>query len=90
MSAQAGECLIFDDSYEHEVWHEGVEDRIVLIADMWHPQLDVARVIEPMLSDSQRRNYEHACAGRHLALAERTYSTGEKVDVANHRPTREP
>ena len=48
------------------MWHDGAQDRIVLIADMWHPQLDVAGVIEPMLSDEQRDNYKHACAGTPL------------------------
>lgn len=35
-----GRCLIFDDSYEHEVWHRGDRDRIVLILDVLHPQLN--------------------------------------------------
>ncbi|XP_029633756.1 aspartyl/asparaginyl beta-hydroxylase-like [Octopus sinensis] len=34
-----GEFLIFDDSFEHEVWHQGNENRIVLIVDFWHPEL---------------------------------------------------
>ena len=34
-----GKCLIFDDSFEHEVRHEGTQDRIVLIVDMPHPEL---------------------------------------------------
>jgi hypothetical protein len=34
-----GKCLVFDDSFEHEVAHEGTEDRVVLILDMLHPQL---------------------------------------------------
>ena len=32
-------CIIFDDSYEHEVIHEGKKDRIVFIVDLWHPQI---------------------------------------------------
>lgn len=36
---QEGEFLIFDDSFEHEVWHEGKSLRLVLIIDIWHPQL---------------------------------------------------
>jgi hypothetical protein len=39
---QEGRCLVFDDSFEHEVRHEGTEDRIVLILDMAHPDLDDA------------------------------------------------
>ncbi|CRL03308.1 CLUMA_CG016204, isoform D [Clunio marinus] len=34
-----GEWLIFDDSFEHEVWHNGTGLRLVLIVDVWHPQL---------------------------------------------------
>ena len=33
---------VFDDSFDHEVWMDGgeAEDvRIVLIVDVWHPQL---------------------------------------------------
>ena len=76
---RAGECLIFDDSYEHEVWHEGSEDRIVLICDMWHPQLDVASMVLPALSPRQKEAFDHACRGAHLPLHERTYSTGTTV-----------
>jgi aspartate beta-hydroxylase len=36
---QEGRCLIFDDSFEHEVWHDGDRDRVVLILDVWHPEL---------------------------------------------------
>ncbi|XP_053690002.1 aspartyl/asparaginyl beta-hydroxylase [Sabethes cyaneus] len=44
-SWQDGQWLIFDDSYEHEVWHNGTGTRLVLIVDFWHPDL----------SESQRR-----------------------------------
>jgi hypothetical protein len=36
---EEGKCLVFDDSFEHEVWHDGTEDRVVLILDLLHPQL---------------------------------------------------
>ena len=32
--------MIFDDSFEHEVWHEGESLRLVLIVDFWHPDLN--------------------------------------------------
>jgi len=38
-SWKEGEWLIFDDSYEHEVWHNGTGTRLVLIVDIWHPEL---------------------------------------------------
>ncbi|CAG2242163.1 ASPH [Mytilus edulis] len=34
-----GKFIIFDDSFEHEVWHNGNELRLVLIVDFWHPDL---------------------------------------------------
>ncbi len=34
----AGECLIFDDTVEHEAWNRGHADRIVLLADFVKPR----------------------------------------------------
>ncbi len=34
-----GKILIFDDSIEHEAWNDGDEDRVVLIFDIWRPEL---------------------------------------------------
>ena len=35
-----GEIIVFDESFEHEVWQEAKSERIVLIVDIWHPELD--------------------------------------------------
>jgi aspartyl/asparaginyl beta-hydroxylase (cupin superfamily) len=37
-----GDCLVFDDSFEHEVWNDSDRERIVLIMDFWHPELTPA------------------------------------------------
>lgn len=34
-----GKAIIFDDSWEHEVIHTGSDMRVVLIMDIWHPEL---------------------------------------------------
>lgn len=34
---QEGQCLVFDDTTEHEVWHRGSERRLVLLLD-FYPQ----------------------------------------------------
>lgn len=34
-----GKCLVFDDSFEHEVWNNSDITRIVLIVDVWNPVL---------------------------------------------------
>lgn len=38
-SWEAGRLLVFDDSIEHEAWNESARDRIVLIFDIWRPDL---------------------------------------------------
>lgn len=36
---RAEELLVFDDTYEHEAVNEGEQDRVVLLFDVWHPDL---------------------------------------------------
>lgn len=36
---EEGKIMLFDDSWEHEVWHNGTSNRLVLIVDVWHPDL---------------------------------------------------
>ena len=36
---RVGEALVFDDSVEHEAWNLSEELRVVLIFDVWHPDL---------------------------------------------------
>ncbi|CAH1153790.1 unnamed protein product [Phaedon cochleariae] len=38
-SWKEGALIVFDDSFEHEVWHNGTGIRLVLIVDIWHPEL---------------------------------------------------
>lgn len=38
-STEAGKCLVFDDSYEHEVWNKTEGERVLLLFDLWHPDL---------------------------------------------------
>ena len=34
-----GKARVFDDSFDHEAWHDGETTRINLIVDFWHPDL---------------------------------------------------
>ena len=36
---EEGRCLVFDDSFSHEVWNESDRRRVVLVLDLWHPDL---------------------------------------------------
>lgn len=38
-SWQEGKVMILDDSFEHEVWHDGNSLRLIFIVDVWHPDL---------------------------------------------------
>ncbi|CAL1547740.1 unnamed protein product [Lymnaea stagnalis] len=31
-----GEFIVADISFEHQVWHEGSELRLILIVEFWH------------------------------------------------------
>ena len=37
--AAADQGYVFDDSFEHEAWHDGPHTRVILIVDFWHPDL---------------------------------------------------
>ncbi|KAK9505820.1 hypothetical protein O3M35_009795 [Rhynocoris fuscipes] len=39
-----GKVFVFDDSFEHEVWHNGTKPRLVLIVDVWHPELTLQEI----------------------------------------------
>ncbi|MGE0178478.1 MAG: aspartyl/asparaginyl beta-hydroxylase domain-containing protein [Sphingomonas sp.] len=37
-----GETLIFDDSFEHEAWNRGTQTRVVLLFEIWRPEIGAA------------------------------------------------
>mmetsp|Transcript_48536 Transcript_48536/g.95190 ORF Transcript_48536/g.95190 Transcript_48536/m.95190 type:complete len:346 (+) Transcript_48536:182-1219(+) len=59
---QEGKVLVFDDAFEHEVWHEGWSgkdpgsetggDRLILNVDIWNPDAPTEAVAE-LLAQSQ-------------------------------------
>ncbi len=36
---EEGKLMIFDDTIEHEAWNDSQDDRVVLIFDIWRPEL---------------------------------------------------
>ena len=36
---EVGNPLLFDDCYEHRVWNNSTSERVVLLFDIWHPDL---------------------------------------------------
>ena len=49
-----GKFIIFDDSFEHEVWHDGDSFRLVLIVDLWHPDLTEEQKESIRIKDAER------------------------------------
>lgn len=43
-----GRCIVFDDSFEHEVWNKSHLTRIVLILDVWNPCLTEEEIMALM------------------------------------------
>jgi aspartyl/asparaginyl beta-hydroxylase (cupin superfamily) len=52
---EEGKLLIFDDTIEHEAWNNSDQDRVVLIFDIWRPEL----------TEQEKREIEvfFACSG---------------------------
>ncbi len=48
---QVGQAFVFDDTIEHEAWNDSDELRVVLIVDLWPPELseEERRVVASML-----------------------------------------
>jgi aspartate beta-hydroxylase len=55
-----GKCIAFDDSFPHEVWNESDRERIVLVVDLWHPDLSDDEV---RLLDGFQRYVEYVASG---------------------------
>jgi aspartate beta-hydroxylase len=60
---QEGRCIVFDDSFEHEAWNHTSEPRVVLIIDLWHP--DLAPVEIAFLEGLHRFAAYHAVSLNH-------------------------
>ena len=37
---EQGRALIFDDSFEHEAWNRGNETRVILLFEIWRPEIN--------------------------------------------------
>ncbi|KAI9996043.1 hypothetical protein PInf_013221 [Phytophthora infestans] len=63
VDVQEGKCFIFDDSFEHEAWNDdGSRSRIVLIIDVWHPDLSAQeRKFLGFLRNAQLRMDKNMC-----------------------------
>jgi hypothetical protein len=57
---------VFEDSFEHEVWNRSDSRRIILIADLWHPDLtdiEVRALTAAFRKSEVRRIFMHERIG---------------------------
>jgi len=47
-----GEAIIFDDSFEHETWNESESRRVILLFDIWHPDMTPAQIMAVRYSEA--------------------------------------
>ncbi|KAH7481870.1 hypothetical protein PRIC1_009664 [Phytophthora ramorum] len=82
--AQEGKCFVFDDSFEHEAWNDDdARSRIVLIIDVWHPDLSAQeRKFLGFLRNAQLRMDKTKCQ----ASGDNFYSIIKKAGEANASP----
>lgn len=65
---KAGRALLFEDSFEHEVWNRSDEDRVVLIVDFWHPDLTEVE-IEALTAGFRHPSVRRLLYAQRLAMA---------------------
>lgn len=77
MTLTEGKCIVFDDSFEHEAVNNSDQPRVVLIVDIWHPDLsdEEVRLME-YINNAQIRSAKRI-------LEERKKSNISKADCVD-------
>lgn len=73
-----GECLVFDDTYRHEVWHEGDSPRIVLLIQVKRPLRAPGRQIAGLFLAGIRRSPFVQEGRRNMAAWEKAMKAADR------------
>ena len=65
-----GEAFVFDDTYEHEVWNETAQERVILIFDFDRPMRPVGRMLNKAVVAGVKRTAFYKDPRRNMADAE--------------------
>lgn len=60
-------CILFDDSFQHEAWNDSDFVRIVLIIDIWHPDLSSQEVRIFDIMQRGKMEMERSLSEKHLS-----------------------
>jgi len=82
---QAGEVLVFDDSFRHEAWNRSRQDRAVLITEIWHPDVrpEEQQALAAIMSEQAGYNQQLA-AEQWPPLAEAIQEAIARADAGPH------
>ena len=73
-----GECLVFDDTYQHEVTHRGTAPRVVLLIQVKRPLRGAGKHIANLFLGGLRRSPFVQEARRNMAAWERAASAADR------------
>ena len=76
--------MLFDDSFEHEAWHKGERTRVVLVFDVWHPDLSDKEV--QFLSFLQRSRMRAEMAAERTARDAKEAAKREAIQKGGELP----
>ena len=86
---EEGRCLVFDDTYDHEVWNKTDQERVVLLMDVDRPMRLMGRLISRFLIFGITRSGYVQDARKNLKTWEALYDQAEskKKVAAMSNPT---
>jgi len=86
---EEGRCLVFDDTYDHEVWNKTDQERVVLLIDVDRPMRLIGRLISRFLIFGVQRSGYVQDARKNLKRWEALYDQAEsqKKVAAMSNPT---
>jgi aspartate beta-hydroxylase len=64
-----GQCIAFDDTYEHEAWNKSGKTRVVMILDIWNPALTLPEREGMRLAIEALGRFNRSHGGKHQSLA---------------------
>ncbi|GBG27930.1 Aspartate beta-hydroxylase domain-containing protein 2 [Hondaea fermentalgiana] len=85
---ERGNCLVFDDSFEHEAWNaHPSQARICLILDIWHPDLSEQEVnLLRFLEKAKMHRAKRLCAAHQASSVDAEQASGgeDENNVGNN------
>ncbi|KAL3920040.1 MAG: hypothetical protein SGILL_003457 [Bacillariaceae sp.] len=78
-----GSALVLDDSYNHEVWNDTDESRVILLVDIWHPDIPPVekKAIVDLFQKAQQDGFAVSLCLRKMHPSEASIAPNELATV---------